>query len=58
MNSYENEIMDLLLGNTPKDKYEYLQQLLAKNEFYLAKLKETSMNLSVINDKIIKPCIK
>jgi len=28
MNSYENEIMDILKGDTPRQKYEFLQELL------------------------------
>ena len=28
MNSYENEIMELLKGETPRQKFEYLQELL------------------------------
>jgi hypothetical protein len=28
MNSYENEIMELLQGDTPRQKFEYLQELL------------------------------
>lgn len=31
MNSYENEIMELLIGDTPKKKYEYLIELIHKN---------------------------
>ena len=28
MNNYENEIMDILKGETPRQKYEFLQELL------------------------------
>jgi len=32
MNSYENEILDKLEGDTPKGKYETLLKLISKND--------------------------
>ena len=36
MNSYENEIMELLQGKTPKEKYEFLQELLKKANLFVS----------------------
>lgn len=32
MTNYENDIMNLLEGDTPKQKYEYLKQVLQRND--------------------------
>jgi hypothetical protein len=39
MNSYENEIMDLLQGDTPKEKYESLVKLNKENAKHLGTIK-------------------
>jgi len=38
MNSYENEIMDLLPGNTPKEKYENLVKLTQEHSYALGRI--------------------
>ncbi len=50
MNNYETLISDYLLGETPKQKYEYLTSLLNENANFKAKLFYADISLKSILD--------
>lgn len=49
MNSYENEILELLQGKTPKEKYEYLLNLIDKIKYTKTQLESFKNNTPFLN---------
>ena len=54
MTSYQNDIMDLLHGDTPKAKYEYLLTIISeRDKFAISFLKWKEKNVTMWNGNYI-----